>query len=85
LLSRCPRIAAKLARDIVLAIGLSTMIPYLARCARQARWRAHRRGSALPTDVSDVDGFTFKGAPAKVLALVWEVFAEPKSDPFARE
>ena len=64
--------------DLVLAIGVPTMLPYLARpilLAKQDGVPTVEIGHAR-TDVSDVVDFALAGTPARVLAMLWEVFAQ---------
>lgn len=64
--------------DIVFAIGVTTMFPYLARPLLIAKQEGIPTVEIGPsqTDVTDVVDFAFKGSPAKVLELIWEVFAQ---------
>jgi NAD-dependent deacetylase len=64
--------------DIVVAIGVATMLPYLARpvlLAKQEGVPTVEIGPAQ-TDVSDIVDFALRGSPAKILDLLWEVFAQ---------
>jgi NAD-dependent deacetylase len=64
--------------DLVFSIGLSTMFPYLARpllIAKQDGVPTVEIGHAR-TDMSDVVDFALAGGPARVLAMLWEVFAQ---------
>lgn len=64
--------------DIVFAIGVSTMFPYLARPLLLARQDGVPTVeiSQPRTDVTDVVDFSFKASPVKILALIWEVVAQ---------
>ena len=61
--------------DIVFAIGVGTMFPYIARPLLVAK------SEGIPTveigqqhtDLSDVVDFRFRGSPMRVLDLIWEV------------
>jgi NAD-dependent deacetylase len=67
--------------DIVFAVGVSTMLPYLARpllLAKQEGIPTVEIG-LLRTDISDIVDFGFKGSPAMVLELIWEVFAQVRA------
>jgi NAD-dependent protein deacetylase/lipoamidase len=69
--------------DIVFAIGVNTMFPYLARpllVAKQDGIPTVEIGPAQ-TDVSDVVDFSFRGSPSKILALIWQVFSRLRSAP----
>jgi NAD-dependent protein deacetylase/lipoamidase len=64
--------------DIVFAIGVSTMFTYLARPLLLAKQEgiptveiAH-----APTELSEVVDFAFTGSAAKILDLIWDVFAQ---------
>jgi NAD-dependent deacetylase len=67
--------------DLVLAAGLSTLFPYLARPLLLAKQ------DGIPTveiatgssELSDVVDFAFKGSPMKILTLIWEAFGELSS------
>ena len=58
--------------DLVLAVGVGTMFPYIARPLLVAKSEGIPTVEigAHPTDVSDVVDFRFKGAPARVLELI---------------
>jgi NAD-dependent deacetylase len=64
--------------DIVFAIGVSTMFPYLARPLLLARQDGIPTVeiSQPRTDITDVVDFSFKGSPTKILELIWEVVAQ---------
>jgi NAD-dependent deacetylase len=67
--------------DIVFAIGVSQMFPYLARpllVAKQEGIPTVEIGTTQ-TDLTDVVDFSFKGSPATVLGLIWDVFAQLES------
>ena len=73
--------------DIVIAIGIPTMLPYLARpllLAKQEGIPTVEIGSGH-TDVTDIVDFAFKGAPARVLELIWQVFSQLRSGQGAAE
>jgi NAD-dependent deacetylase len=64
--------------DVVLAIGVPTLFPYLARpllLAKQAGIPTVEIAAA-PSELSEVVDFAFRGSPAKILALIWDVFAQ---------
>ena len=64
--------------DIVCAIGVTSMFPYLARpvlVAKSEGVPTIEIGS-LNTDLSDVVDFRFKGSPMRVLELVRESFGQ---------
>jgi NAD-dependent deacetylase len=62
--------------DVVCAVGVSTMFPYVARPLLVAK------SEGIPTieigtqrtEMSDVVDFRFRGAPARVLPMIWDVF-----------
>jgi NAD-dependent deacetylase len=64
--------------DLVVAVGVPVMSPYLARPLLVAK------SEGIPTveigtqstDVSDLVDFRFRGSPARVLALIWEVYRQ---------
>jgi NAD-dependent deacetylase len=64
--------------DLVIAIGLSSLFPYLARPLLLAKQ------DGIPTveiaagasELADVVDFAFKGSPMEILTLIWEVFAQ---------
>ena len=59
--------------DIVVAIGVPTMVPYLARpllVAKQDGVPTVEIGLSR-TDVSDLVDFAFKAAPARILEQIW--------------
>ena len=64
--------------DIVFAIGIGTMFPYLARPLLVAK------SEGIPTveigtgatDLSEVVDFRFRAAPARVLDLIWDVYSQ---------
>jgi NAD-dependent deacetylase len=64
--------------DIVVAIGLTTMFPYLARPLLLAKQDGVPTVeiAQLRTDVSDVVDFALKGSPTNILELTWEVFEQ---------
>ncbi len=64
--------------DLVFAIGVSTMFPYLARPLLLAKQEGIPTVEIAQnhTDMSDVVDFAFKGSPTKILELVWEVFEQ---------
>jgi len=64
--------------DIVFAIGVPAMLPYLARpllLAKQEGIPTVEIGT-VQTDVTDIVDFAFKGTPARVLDLIWQVFSQ---------
>jgi NAD-dependent deacetylase len=62
--------------DIVFAIGVGTMFPYLARPILLARSEGIPTVEIGPaqTDVSDVVDFKLRGSPARVLEMIWDVY-----------
>ena len=62
--------------DIVIAIGVATMFPYLARPLLVAKSEGIPTVEIGPhtTDVSDVVDFRFSGSPARVLDLIWTAY-----------
>jgi NAD-dependent deacetylase len=64
--------------DIVVAIGLTAMFPYVARPILLAKQEGIPTVeiAQLRTDVSDVVDFALKGSPTKVLELIWQVFEQ---------
>ena len=64
--------------DIVFAIGLVTMFPYLARPLLVAKSEGIPTVEIAPqpTDVSDIVDFRFRGSPKQVLELIWEVYQQ---------
>jgi NAD-dependent deacetylase len=64
--------------DIVFAIGVNTMFPYLARPLLVAKSEGIPTVEigAQHTDVSDVVDFRFRGSPARVLDLIGEVYSQ---------
>jgi NAD-dependent deacetylase len=62
--------------DLVFAIGVNAMFPYLARPLLVAKQEGIPTVeiSQTRTDVTDVVDFAFKGSPAKIIDLMWEVF-----------
>jgi NAD-dependent deacetylase len=64
--------------DLVCAIGINTMFPYLARpllLAKQEGIPTVEIGLGH-TDVSEVVDFALRGSPAKLLELIFEVFSQ---------
>jgi NAD-dependent deacetylase len=64
--------------DIVFAIGVTTMFPYLARpilLAKQEGTPTVEIGETA-TDVSEIVDFGFAGPPARILDLIWQVFSQ---------
>lgn len=64
--------------DIVLAVGVASMFPYLARpllLAKQEGIPTVEIGQHR-TELTDVVDFAFKGSPARILELIWEDFAQ---------
>ena len=72
--------------DIVFAIGVSTMFPYLARPLLLAKQEGIPTVeiSQLQTDMTDVVDFAFRATPSKVLELTWEVFHQLQSRPMLK-
>ncbi|HEY0988063.1 MAG TPA: Sir2 family NAD-dependent protein deacetylase [Kofleriaceae bacterium] len=72
--------------DIVFAIGVSTMFPYLARPLLLAKQEGIPTVeiSQLQTDMTDVVDFAFRATPSKVLELTWEVFNQLQSRPMLK-
>jgi NAD-dependent deacetylase len=64
--------------DLVLAIGVTTMFPYLARPLLLAKQEAIPTVEIAPsrTDVSDVVDFALTGSPTRILDEIWEVFGQ---------
>lgn len=68
--------------DLVFAIGVHTMFPYLARPILVAK------SEGIPTveiglqatEVSDLVDFRFRGSPARVLELIWETYKQLPRD-----
>jgi len=64
--------------DIVVAVGVVTMFPYLARpilLAKQEGIPTVEIG-ATPTDVSELVDFGLSGSPARILDRIWQVFVQ---------
>lgn len=64
--------------DLVCAVGIATLFPYLARpllLAKQEGIPTVEIGTA-PSELSDVVDFVFTGAPTKILGQIWEVFGQ---------
>lgn len=61
--------------DIVFAIGVGTMFPYIARPLLVAKSEGIPTVEIGPqhTDLSDVVDFRFRGSPMRVLDLIWDV------------
>jgi len=64
--------------DLVLAIGVPTMLPYLARPLLLAKQEGLPTVEIGPTstDLSEVVDFALKGSPARILELLWDVFSQ---------
>jgi NAD-dependent deacetylase len=64
--------------DIVFAIGIPTMFPYLARPLLLAKQEGLPTVeiSATPSELSDVVDFSFAGTPARILDLIWDVVSQ---------
>jgi NAD-dependent deacetylase len=64
--------------DIVFAIGVATMFPYLARPLLVAKSEGIPTVEigAAHTDVSEVVDFRFRGSPMRVLDLIWDVYRQ---------
>jgi NAD-dependent deacetylase len=62
--------------DLVFAIGVNAMFPYLARPLLVAKQEGIPTVeiSQTRTDMTDVVDFAFKGSPSKIVDLMWEVF-----------
>ncbi len=69
--------------DIVLAIGVSAMFPYLARPLLLAKSEGIPTVeiSSANTDVSDVVDFRFKGAPSRILDLISDTVRQLRTRP----
>jgi NAD-dependent deacetylase len=67
--------------DIVVAIGLTAMYPYVARPLLLAKQEGIPTVeiAQLRTDVSDVVDFALKGSPTRILELIGEVFDQLRS------
>jgi NAD-dependent deacetylase len=64
--------------DLVITIGVAAMFPYLARpvlLAKQDGIPTVEIGHA-PTEISEIVDFGLRGSPGRILALIWEVFAQ---------
>lgn len=64
--------------DLVIAIGVATMFPYLARPLLVAKSEGIPTVEigARDTDLSDLVDFRFKGSPMRVLHLIYEVYGQ---------
>ncbi|MEO8702372.1 MAG: Sir2 family NAD-dependent protein deacetylase [Kofleriaceae bacterium] len=64
--------------DIVFAIGVTTMFPYLARPLLVAKSEGIPTVEIGPqhTDISDVVDFRFRGSPMRVLDLIGDVYQQ---------
>jgi NAD-dependent deacetylase len=64
--------------DLVFAIGVGAMTPYLARPLLVAKSEGTPtiEIGVSSTDVSDVVDFRFRGTPARVLDLIWDVYRQ---------
>jgi NAD-dependent deacetylase len=64
--------------DIVVAVGVNTMFPYLARPLLVAKSEGIPTVEIGPqhTDVSDVVDFRFRGSPMRVLDLIADVYTQ---------
>jgi NAD-dependent deacetylase len=64
--------------DIVIAVGIGTMYPYIARplLVAKAEGIPTIEIGATQTDLSDVVDFRFRGSPSKVLAMIWDVYLQ---------
>jgi NAD-dependent deacetylase len=68
--------------DLVLAVGINTMFPYIARpilVAKSEGIPTVEIGSAS-TEISDLVDFRFRGSPARVLDLIWETYKQLPRD-----
>jgi NAD-dependent deacetylase len=64
--------------DIVIAVGVVAMFPYLARpvlLAKQEGIPTVEIGSTA-TDLSELVDFGLRGSPGRILELIWQVFAQ---------
>jgi NAD-dependent deacetylase len=64
--------------DMVFAIGVVAMFPYLARpvlLAKQEGIPTVEIGHTA-TDVSEIVDFGLRGSPARILELIWQVFSQ---------
>jgi NAD-dependent deacetylase len=69
--------------DMVFAIGVVAMFPYLARpvlLAKQDGIPTIEIGPA-PTEISEIVDFGLRGSPGRILDLIWEVFAQLPARP----
>jgi NAD-dependent deacetylase len=69
--------------DMVFAIGVVAMFPYLARpvlLAKQDGIPTVEIGHA-PTEISEIVDFGLRGSPGRILDLIWEVFAQLPARP----
>ncbi|MBA3539372.1 MAG: NAD-dependent protein deacylase [Deltaproteobacteria bacterium] len=68
--------------DLVFAIGISTMFPYIARPILVAKSEGIPtiEISATQTELSDVVDFRFRGTPMRVLELIWETYRQLPRD-----
>jgi NAD-dependent deacetylase len=64
--------------DIVISVGIGTMYPYIARpmLVAKAEGIPTIEIGATQTDLSDVVDFKFRGNPAKLLAMIWDVYLQ---------
>jgi NAD-dependent deacetylase len=64
--------------DIVFAIGVGTMFPYLARPLLVAKSEGIPTIEIGPqtTDVSEIVDFRFRASPARVLEHIWDVYQQ---------
>lgn len=68
--------------DLVIAVGINTMFPYIARPILVAK------SEGIPTveigvqgtEVSDLVDFRFRGSPARVLDLIWDTYKQLPRD-----
>ena len=69
--------------DLVMAVGVTTMLPYLARPLMLAKSEGIPTVEigAAQTDVSDMVDFRFKGAPSRVLDLIADVVKQLRTRP----
>ncbi len=64
--------------DIVVAVGVVTMFPYLARPILIAKQEGIPTVeiAQTATDVSELVDFGFRGSPTRILGAIWDVFSQ---------